>query len=112
MIEVIVAERSSDEPTLKEELEIPTSFLSICASTARSHFNSGHYWYAESLARGLVAADQHHVGYRTLLVGCLSKMGHIGEAIALVDEGLKYRPEFPDYVELREALVRMTFAQA
>ena len=84
--------------------DIAPEALDTCRMTGYELYKARNYVQAELVCRGLVAADQHNWYHHSLLAATLQKMGRYAEAIAQVEEGLRYLPEQPRLLSLRTAI--------
>lgn len=89
---------------LQSLLGIPSEVLDHAMATAYQLYRERRYWEAETICRGLLAADPTYWWSYSLYAATLQKLGRIREALAMVTLGLRHEPAHPKLLALREAL--------
>src|SRR5262245_65352238 len=97
------AERYLEATPMRAILGIPPEVLDEFMAIAFQLYKGGRYPEAEIVCRGLLAADHRYWYPYSLYAATLQKMGRFGEALAEVDQGLRYEPGQPKLLALREA---------
>jgi Flp pilus assembly protein TadD len=91
--------------SLAREFGLPRELLLECATRAHDLLVGGCFDDAIVMARGLVAADGENVYSRTLLATALFRRGDLGEAVAIIDEGLAGNSANSELQTLRSRLL-------
>jgi tetratricopeptide (TPR) repeat protein len=99
------AESYLDETPMRALLGIPPEVIDEFLASAYQLYRDGRYSEAEIVCRGVVAADHRYWYPYTLYAATLQKMGRFREALAQVDQGLKYEPGHPQLIVLRDEIV-------
>jgi predicted Zn-dependent protease len=97
--------------TLRTLFNLSGEFLQACSSKAYDYYKEKRYVEAELVSRWLVATDHRNWFYRTLVAACLQKQGRVPDAIAEVDEGLKFEPGHADLLALKAVLLELPAAR-
>jgi tetratricopeptide (TPR) repeat protein len=87
------ARKFLEETTMKTLLGIPDEALEAVTAIGYQLYQSGRYPEVEILCRGLIAAN-HKDGWAYALLGAtLRRLGKLAEALAAVEEGLRFAPD-------------------
>jgi predicted Zn-dependent protease len=107
--ELIMAAASSTDyletTTLKQILDISDAAMDQAMAIAYQLYLTRRFAEAETICRGLIACDHRYWWPRSLHASVLRRLGRHEEALAAVEEGLKYEPRQPKLLLMRAELV-------
>src|SRR5262245_45877816 len=81
-----------DRTTMRSLINIPDEVLDQAMAVAYQAYRAGQYAAAETLCKGLIAADHRYWWAYSLYGATLLKLGRKQEALVQVDRGLRYEP--------------------
>jgi predicted Zn-dependent protease len=97
--------------TLRQILNISDAAMDQAMAIAYQLYLTRRFAEAETVCRGLIACDHRYWWSRSLHASVLRRLGRHEEALAAVEEGLKYEPRQPKLLLMRAELV-VTIARA
>jgi predicted Zn-dependent protease len=93
-----------DRNPLTAFLPIPAEVLDQAMATAYQLYRDRRYAEAETMCRGLLAADPTYWWSYSLYAATLQKLGRLREALTMVTLGLRHEPSQPKLLALRDEL--------
>lgn len=91
--------------TLKQILEIPDAAMDQAMGIAYQLHLAGRFAEAETVCKGLIACDHRYWWSHSLHASVLRRLGRLKEALAAVEQGLKYEPRQPKLLLMRAELM-------
>lgn len=89
---------------LRSFLPIPAEVLEQARATAYQLYRARRYRDAETMCRGLLAADPTHWWIYTLYAATLQKLGCLREALTIAGLGLRHASTQPKLLAIRNEL--------
>jgi predicted Zn-dependent protease len=103
-----------EETTLKQVLGIPDAAMDQAMGIAYQLYLTGRFSEAETVCKGLIACDHRYWWCHSLHASVLRRLGRPEEALAAIEEGLKYEPRQAKLalmrVELQTTIARKRIA--
>ena len=90
--------------TLRQILGVSDAAMDQAMAIAYQSYLTGHCLEAEALCKGLIACDPHYWWSHSLHASVLRRLGRHEEALAGVEEGLKFEPGQPKLLLMRTEL--------
>ena len=100
-----------DTTTLKQILNISDDVMDHAMGIAYQLYRAGRFAEADTVCKGLIACDHRYWWSYSLHASVLRRLGRDEQALAQVDQGLKYEPQQPKLLLLRAELL-ITIARA
>ncbi len=97
---------------LRAVFEIPMEALDQAMAIAYRCYQAGRYEHAETLCKGLLAADHRYWWAYSLYAAVLRNQGRLPEAMVQIDCGLKYEPGQPKLVAMKKECITLAEAAA
>ncbi len=97
--------------TLKQILNISDEVMDHAMGIAYQLYRAGRFAEADTVCNGLIACDHRYWWPYSLHASVLRRLGREEQALAQVDQGLKYEPQQPKLLLLRAELL-ITIARA
>src|SRR5947208_4796964 len=98
------ARKFLEENTMRDIFGIPEEALDAVMAAAYQLYEAGRYPEVEVLCRGLVAADHTYWWSYSLYAATLHRLGNFREALAQLEVGLRYEPNEPKLLFMRNEL--------
>ncbi len=89
---------------------IPNEVLDQAMAQAFSLYQAKRYADAETLCKGLLAADHRYWWAYSLYAAVLRKQGRLREALAQVETGLRFEPGQPKLLAMRADIAKTAMA--
>jgi hypothetical protein len=93
-----------DRMPLRALFDLPPALIDQAKSLAYQCHRSGRPEQTEILCRGLIAADHRCWWTHALYASALRDTGRPGQALDVVEHGLRYQPGHPTLLALEEQL--------
>lgn len=97
---------------MRAVLGIPDEILDHAMAVAYRAYRAGQYEDAEVLCKGLLAADHRYWWVYSLYAAVLRNQGRVREALVQVECGLRYEPDQPKLITMRDELRALAAAIA
>ena len=97
--------------TLKQILNISDEVMDHAMGIAYQLYRAGRFLEAETVCKGLIACDHRYWWSYSLHASVLRQLRREDEALARVEQGLKYEPRQPKLLLMRAELL-VTIARA
>jgi predicted Zn-dependent protease len=86
-------------------IDVPGALLDQAMGLAYQAYRAGRYEQAETLCKGLLAADHRYWWAYSLYAAVLRKRRRFAEALAQIELGLRYEPGQPKLVQMKNELL-------
>jgi predicted Zn-dependent protease len=94
-----------ETPTLKQILNISDAAMDQAMAIAYQLYLTRRFAEADTVCKGIIACDHRYWWSRSLHASVLRRLGRYDEALAAVEEGLKYEPQQPKLLLMRAELM-------
>ena len=98
---------SADHAPLREIFAIPPELLDQAMGVAYQCYRGGRYDDAETLCKGLIAADHRYWYAYSLYAAVLRNQGRLAEALTQLELGLTYEPAQPKLLAMRDEVTML-----
>lgn len=88
-------------------LGLPSEALDHAMAAAYGCYKVGRYTEAETLCKGLLAIDPSYWWAYSLYGAVLRNQGHLPEALAQIERGLKHEPGQPKLIAMKAETLRL-----
>ena len=93
-----------DRTSLKQILDISDAAMDQAMAIAYQLYLTGRFAQAEVVCKGLIACDHRYWWSHSLHASILRRLDRPDDALAAVEEGLKYEPGQPKLMSMRAEL--------
>jgi len=97
---------SDDLPSATERLSLSSDVLDHTLAFAYDYLAARRYDDAARLCRSILVADPHYWWCYSLYAAVLRKQGKLREALAMINQSLRYEPSDPKLLSAKAAIQR------